>query len=312
MRTLPGTDLAVGRLVLGGNVFGWTADEAASFEVLDAFREAGGTMIDTADSYAHWLGAGGGESESILGRWLAARGARDEMLIATKVGKHPAHRGLSPELVRAGIEGSLRRLGTDHVDLYYAHEDDPATPLGDSLGALSALIDEGKARYLGASNFIASRLEEALDTAAEYGFASYVALQPLYNLVEREAYEAELLAVCERRGLGVLPYYGLARGFLTGKYRRGEFSEARGEAASAYRTERGEAVLDAVLEVAAAHRTTAAAVALAWLASRPTVVAPIASARNVGQLAELLPALALELDAADLELLEVASSTPTA
>jgi aryl-alcohol dehydrogenase-like predicted oxidoreductase len=312
VRLIPGTDLDVGRLVLGGNVFGWTADEAASFAVLDAFREAGGTMIDTADSYAHWLGAGGGESEAIVGRWLAARGVRDRMLIATKVGKHPAHKGLTPALVRAGIDGSLRRLGTDHVDLYYAHEDDPTTTLPESLGALSALVDEGKVRHLGASNFTAPRLEQALDVAADHGFSPYVALQPLYNLVERAAYEADLREVCERRGLGVLPYYGLARGFLTGKYRRGESSAARGEAASAYRTVWGEAVLDAVLEVAAAHRTTAAAVALAWLASRPTVVAPIASARDVDQLGELLPALTLELDTADLELLETASEPPPA
>ncbi len=292
-------------------MFGWTADEAASFAVLDTFVAAGGTMIDTADSYAHWLGHGGGESESILGRWLASRGGRDRVLIATKVGKHPDARGLSAGTIRGQLTASLRRLGTDHVDLYYSHEDDPSVPLEETLGAFDQLVREGSVRHLGASNFTAARLVESLDVSARDGLARYVALQPLYNLVERERYESELAPVCVAREVGVLPYYGLARGFLTGKYRRGERSEARGGAVAAYENPAGQRALDAVLDIAGRHRTTPAAVALAWLTTRPGVVAPIASARSLEQLLDLLPALTLELSEQDLADLD-AHSSPSA
>ncbi|HET8970505.1 MAG TPA: aldo/keto reductase, partial [Candidatus Nanopelagicales bacterium] len=204
MPMIPGTDLTVPPFVLGGNVFGWTADARQSYAVLDAFVAAGGAMIDTADSYAHWLGDGGGESETILGRWLADRGLRDQVLIATKVGKSPDNRGLSPAGIRAGLEGSLRRLGTDRVDLYYAHEDDLAVPMVESLAAFDVAVREGTVRYLGASNFTARRLREAVAISQREGLARYVALQPPYNLVDRAGFERELAPVCAELGLGVL------------------------------------------------------------------------------------------------------------
>lgn len=285
----------LGRLVLGGNVFGATASERDSYAVLDAFVDAGGVMVDTADSYAHWLGHGGGESERTIGGWLARRGRRDDVAIATKVGKHPAHPGLSRANITAQLDSSLARLRTDHVDLLYAHADDPAVPLEETLGAFHELVRAGKVREIGASNYTGARLTEALDVAARDGLTPYTFLQPHYNLVERADFETDLAPVCATRGIAVLPYYGLAKGFLTGKYRRGGSSPSREAAARAYETPYGDAVLDVVLEVAAELGTTPGAVALAWLADRPTVAAPIASARTVDQLAELLPVLTLHL-----------------
>lgn len=290
-------------LCLGGNVFGWTIDEERSFKVLDAYFRAGGNFIDTADSYGRRGPGGPGESERIIGRWIASRGNRDELVIATKVGMAPDLQGLSKETIRRGIEGSLQRLGLDHVDLYYAHRDDPATPLRETLGEFAELIGEGKIRHVGASNYSSPRLQEALSIGAEPCMASYVALQPHYNLLERAEYEGDLAAVCERNGLACIPYFGLARGFLTGKYRRGgddvESPRAAGVRES-YFNERGFAVLDVLDEIAAAHDATVATVSLAWLTAQPTVLAPIASATSTEQLHELLPSAELELTAEEL------------
>ena len=290
-------------LCLGGNVFGWTIDEERSFKVLDAYFRAGGNFIDTADSYGRRGPGGPGESERIIGRWIASRGNRDELVIATKVGMAPDLQGLSKDTIRRGIEGSLQRLGLDHVDLYYAHRDDPATPLQETLGELGELIGEGKVRHAGASNYSPARLQEALDIGREHGMAAYVALQPHYNLLERGQYEGELATLCERNGLACIPYFGLARGFLTGKYRRGGDEVDSPRAAGvreSYFNDRGFAVLEALDEIAAAHETTVAAVSLAWLTAQPTVLAPIASATSTEQLHELLPSAELELTAEDL------------
>jgi aryl-alcohol dehydrogenase-like predicted oxidoreductase len=292
-------------------VFGWTIDEERSFEVLDAYFQAGGNFIDTSDSYGRRGPGGPGESERIIGRWMASRGNRDELVIATKVGMAPDLRGLSRETIRQGIEGSLQRLGVETVDLYYAHRDDADTPLRDTLAEFGALIAEGKIRHAGASNYSAARLHEALEVGAEDGIASYVALQPQYNLLERDQYEGELAEVCERGGLACIPYFGLAMGFLTGKYRRGAPEVDSPRAASVregYFNERGFAVLDALDEIAAAHGSSQAAVSLAWLLAQPTVLAPIASATSTAQLGELLECAELELSAAELERLSAASS----
>ncbi len=301
---LADTDLEVFPLCLGGNVFGWTIDEERSFAVLDAYVQAGGNFIDTADTYGRHGSGQAGDSERIIGRWMAARGNRDRLVIATKVGMSADLPGLSRDTIRRGIDGSLQRLGVDSVDLYYAHRDDPGTPLEETLGAFDALIGEGKIREAGASNYGAARLREALRLGEREGMARYVALQPHYNLVERREYEGELAAICERNGLACIPYFGLARGFLTGKYGRdGELPDsprAAGVRAS-YFNERGFAVLDALREIAADHRSTVAAVALGWLLAQPTVLAPIASATSPEQLAELLPAVELSLSAGEVE-----------
>ena len=292
-------------------MFGWTIDEERSFAVLDAYAQAGGNFIDTADMYGRRGAGGAGESERIIGRWIAARGNREQLVIATKVGMSAALPGLSEATIRQGIGASLERLGIDSVDLYYAHQDDPDTPLEETLGTFDALIREGKIRHAAASNYGAARLSEALRIGERDGAASYVALQPHYNLMERGEYEGELADVCERHGLACVPYFGLARGFLTGKYRVGGKEVDSPRAAGvrdSYLNERGLAVLDALDEVAAAHRTTVSAVALAWLLAQPTVVAPIASATSPEQLAELLPATELELTAEQLELLSSASA----
>jgi aryl-alcohol dehydrogenase (NADP+) len=305
------TDLDVFPLCLGGNVFGWTIDEERSFSVLDSYVQAGGNFIDTADSYGRRGAGGAGESERIIGRWIAARGNREELVIATKVGMSPDLPGLSEATIRQGIAGSLERLGIDSVDLYYAHKDDPDTLLQETLGAFGALIRDGMIRHAGASNYNAARLSDALRIGERDGMASYVALQPHYNLMERAGYEGELAAVCERNGLACVPYFGLARGFLTGKYRRdGELLDSPRAAGvrESYCNERGFAVLDALDEVAAAHSTTVAAVALAWLLAQPSVLAPIASATSPEQLVELLPATELELTAEELERLSSASA----
>jgi len=257
-------------------------------------------------------GAGGaGGSERIIGSWIAARGNREQLVIATKVGMSSDLHGLSEATIRQGIDGSLERLGIDTVDLYYAHRDDPDTPLEETLGAFQSLIEEGKIRHAGASNYSAARLSEALVVAERDGMAAYVALQPAFNLVEREGYEAELASVCERHGLACIPYFGLASGFLTGKYRRDgpEIDSPRADGVRRnHFNERGFAVLDALDEVAAEHHTSVAAVALAWLLAQPTVLAPIASATSPEQLAELTQCAELRLSAAALERLDTASA----
>jgi aryl-alcohol dehydrogenase (NADP+) len=289
MARLGTTDLEIFPLCLGGNVFGWTADERQSFAVLDTYVAAGGNFVDTADGYSAWAeGNAGGESEQIIGRWLAGRRNRDEVVIATKVGRAPEMTGLSRETIFAAIEGSLRRLATDYIDLYYAHADDEQTPLEETLGAFDELVRAGKVRHIAASNYTAQRLGEALAASDREGFARYVALQPHYNLVHRDEYEGELAELCVREGLACLPYFSLAEGFLTGKYRPdGKTIESeRAEDAVAYLDDRGRAVLGALDKVSAAHHTTAGAVALAWLAAQPAVAAPIASARTPEQLAD--------------------------
>jgi aryl-alcohol dehydrogenase-like predicted oxidoreductase len=301
---LGNTGLDVFPLCLGGNVFGWTIDEQRSFEVLDAYVHGGGNFIDTADTYGRGGPGGAGESERIIGRWMAARGNRRQLVIATKVGMSPDLPGLSESTIRQGIEGSLERLGTDTVDLYYAHRDDPGTPLEETLGAFDALAREGKIGHAAASNYSAARLSEALRIGERERMARYVALQPHYNLMERGSYEGELAAVCEHNGLACVPYFSLAMGFLTGKYTRDgplpDSPRARG-VRERYFNERGFAVLDAVEEIAGRHDTTVAAVALAWLAVQPTVLAPIASATSLAQLEQLLASVKLELSADELE-----------
>jgi aryl-alcohol dehydrogenase-like predicted oxidoreductase len=302
------TDLDVFPLCLGGNVFGWTADEEQSFAVLDAYVAAGGNFIDTADVYSSWAtGHVGGESESVIGRWLADRGNRDEMVIATKVAKLETRRGLSAATIEAAANDSLRRLGTGHIDLYYAHEDDRNVAFEETLGAFDALVRAGKVRHVAASNYAGDRLEEALAVSAREGLVSYVALQPEYNLVAR-GYEDELRDVCERNRLSCFPYFGLARGFLTGKYRPGgePVDSPRATGAVRHLDPRGIAVLGALDEIAAAHETTIASVALAWLAAQPSVTAPIASARTPEQLADLLPMASLVLGAEEMEQLSTA------
>ena len=304
------TPLDVFPLCLGGNVFGWTADEAQSFATLDAYAAAGGNFVDTADVYSAWApGNSGGESEAILGRWMAGRGNRDRIVVATKVGKLAGLTGLSAKTIRSAAEASLRRLGTDHIDLYYAHSDDPATPLDETLGAFDSLVREGKVRAVAASNYTASRLSEALEVSRAAGFARFEALQPHYNLVHRAEYEGALSDLCVREGLSCFPYYALASGFLSGKYRPGTSVEgARAGAAAKYLDDRGVRALAALDPVAAARETTVAAVALAWLLARPAVVAPIASARTPAQLAELLPAVTLRLTDEEVRRLDAASA----
>jgi aryl-alcohol dehydrogenase-like predicted oxidoreductase len=297
MARIGNTALDVFPLCLGGNVFGWTADERQSFDVLDAYATSGGNFIDTADVYSAWLpGHSGGESETIIGRWMAARGTRNRMVIATKVGMAPGLKGLSAKTIRAAAEASLRRLTIDRIDVYYAHADDPETPLVESMRAFDALVREGKVRYVAASNYTAPRLADALAVSTREGLVRYIARQPHYNLVHRSDYEGALRDLCDREGLACFPYYGLAKGFLTGKYRPGtQVESARAVSASAYLDERGLRLLAALDDIAAAHRTTVAAVALAWLIAQPTVVAPIASARSVEQLEELLPVADISL-----------------
>src|SRR3954454_21580848 len=299
MARLGRTDLDVFPLCLGGNVFGWTADEPQSFAVLDAYTGAGGNFVDTANSYLieH------GRSETVIGRWLAERGNRDEIVLATKVGGgRGAVRNLRAETIEREAQASLERLQTDRIDLYYAHFDDEDTPLEESLRAFDALVQAGKVRHIAASNYSPERLNAALELQRSKGLAEFTALQPHYNLIERE-FERTLLPVADAWNLAVLPYSGLARGFLTGKYRPGgeAVESPRAEAARAYLDNGGEAVLRVLDEVADAHDTTVAAVALAWLRAHPRVVAPIASARTTEQLEQILPAATLELARADVD-----------
>jgi aryl-alcohol dehydrogenase-like predicted oxidoreductase len=302
MALIPRTDLDVFGLNLGCNVFGWTASREESFAVLDAYVAAGGNFIDTADVYmAGAPGNSGGESEAIIGEWLAARGRPDNFVIATKVGKLEGFAGLRAETIKAAAENSLKRLGVEAIDLYYAHFDDTDTPLAETLGGFAELIEAGKVRYIAASNYSGARLAEALETAEREGLPRYVALQPHYNLMERE-FEADQRPVCEREDIPVLPFFSLAKGFLTGKYRPGgdEVDSPRAEGAAQYLDERGERMLSALDEIAAAHGVAPASVAVAWLREQPTVLAPIASARNTDQLSPLLDAVGLTLSADEL------------
>ncbi|MCL7370398.1 aldo/keto reductase [Streptomyces ardesiacus] len=310
-RKLGSSDLEVFPLALGGNVFGWTADRAGSFAVLDAYTAAGGNFLDTADSYSAWVdGNSGGESETVLGAWLAARGNRDDVVLATKVSQHPEYPGLSAANIKAAADASLRRLGTDHIDLYYTHFDKPEVPVEEIVGALDELVRAGKVRYIAASNISAERLAASLEFSDREGLARYVALQPHYNLVSRDTYEGELRDLAERAGLAAVPYYALASGFLTGKYRPGTAvdSPRAGGAARHLETGRGRRVLAALDEIAEAHDAPVATVALAWLAAQPTVVAPIASARTVEQLPALLGVAELDLTADEVARLTRASA----
>lgn len=313
-RTLGATGLTTPPLVLGGNVFGWTADRTASHAVLDAFVNGGGRMVDTADSYSRWVpGNAGGESESIIGEWLHARGRRDDVVIATKVGAEVfGGKGLAPERIARAVEGSLNRLRTDYIDLYFAHFDDPQTPLDATLGAFDALVTAGKVRAIGASNYTVDRLREALDTSAERSIVPFSVLQPEYNLVERSKFEGPLQNLCVERGLAAVPYFALASGFLTGKYRSSTDAAhtARGGAVTRYLNDYGLGVLRALDGVARDLAATPAQVALAWLAAQPAVVAPIASATRVAQVEELLGAMRLTLAPEQLLALAEASRQP--
>ncbi|NAZ82169.1 aldo/keto reductase [Kineococcus sp. R8] len=303
------SELDVRPLSLGGNTFGWTSDEAESHRVLDAFVDGGGDFVDTADVYSAWSDGGAGISETILGTWFAKSGKRDSIVLASKVGKAPGLDDLRADTIRTAVDASLQRLQTDRIDLYWAHADDPGTPLAETLGAFDELVRAGKVRAIGASNYDAVRLEEALETSRREGFASYVALQNEYNLVAREDYEGRVADVVAANGLASVPYAALASGFLTGKYRPGQSAESvrAGKAAAYLDTPRGQAVLRALDEVAAAHAAPVTSVALAWLTAQPTVVAPIASARTAEQLPDLLAALTLELSRDEVAALERAS-----
>ncbi|MFE2099226.1 MULTISPECIES: aldo/keto reductase [unclassified Streptomyces] len=291
LRTLGSSGLQVFPLALGGNVFGWTADEETSFAVLDAYTAAGGNFVDTADAYSAWIeGNKGGESETIIGKWVKARGNRSDVVIATKVSQHPEYQGLSAANIKAAADASLRRLDTDYIDLYYTHFDNPEVPVEEIIGALDELVKAGKVRHIAASNISPERLQASLDFSDREGLARYVALQPHYNLVSRDTYEGPLQDLAGREGLAAVPYFALASGFLTGKYRPGAAVESAraGSAAKHLESERGRRVLTALDEIAAAHEAPVATVALAWLAAQPTVTAPIASARTVEQLPALL------------------------
>lgn len=313
-RRLGRSDLMVSPLCLGGNVFGWTADEAMSFRLLDAYVDAGLNFIDTADVYSTWApGNSGGESETIIGKWLKARGNRDRIVIATKVGSEmaPDRKGLSKSYIRSAVEDSLRRLQTDVIDLYQSHRDDTDTPQQETLEAYAELIREGKVRAIGSSNFTAARMREALAISAEYGLPRYESLQPKYNLYDRSEYEAELEPLCRKEEIGVIPYYGLASGFLTGKYRsEADFGKSvRGGRMAAYLNERGKRILSALDDVAARKDSTPAQVALAWLMARPGLTAPIASATSVEQLQDIAKATKLRLDEAEITELDKASTS---
>jgi aryl-alcohol dehydrogenase-like predicted oxidoreductase len=313
MRALGRSGLRIPPLVFGGNVFGWTADEAASHRLLDACVEAGLNAIDTADVYSAWApGHQGGESEAVIGAWLKQRGRRDDVLILTKVGMEIPGRGkgLSAAWIATAVEDSLRRLGIETIDLYQAHRDDPTVPLEETLGAFARLIEQGKVRAIGASNYTAPRLREALETSTRLGLPRFESLQPHYNLMER-GIEADLLPLCREEGVGVIPYYSLASGFLTGKYRSAADAgkSVRGQGiAQKYLNPKGMAVLAALDAAAARLQATPAEVALAWMIAKPGITAPIASATSLDQLGDLARAAALRLDAEAIQALDAASS----
>ncbi len=316
-RKLGKSDFEVAPIALGGNVFGWTADEPTSFRLLDAFVDAGLNLIDTADVYSVWIpGHQGGESETVMGNWLKRSGRRKDVIIATKVGNvmSPEKKGLSKAYMLRAVEDSLRRLQTDSIDLYQSHIDDPATPIEETLETYSELVRAGKVRAIGASNFTAERLTASLEASKQRGYPSYISLQPQYNLVERADYETNLEPVCVANGIGVIPYFGLASGFLTGKYRsEADLSKsARGSRVQKYLNEHGLRVLSALDEVSKRHECTPARVALAWLIARPSITAPIASATNLDQLKELIAATELKLDEDSIEILNRASAPAVA
>jgi aryl-alcohol dehydrogenase-like predicted oxidoreductase len=311
-RKLGNSDIEVAPLALGGNVFGWTADEPTSFRLLDAFVDAGLNLIDTADVYSVWIpGHHGGESETVIGNWLKRSGRRKDVIIATKVGNvmSPEKKGLSKAYMFRAVEDTLRRLRTDSIDLYQSHIDDPATPIEETLEAYSELVRAGKVRAIGASNFTAERLTASLEVSKQRGYPSYISLQPQYNLVERADYETNLEPVCLANGIGVIPYFGLASGFLTGKYRtEADLSKStRGPRVQKYLNEHGLRVLSALDEVSNRLSSTPARVALAWLMARPSITAPIASATNLDQLKDLIAATELKLDSESIEILNRAS-----
>jgi aryl-alcohol dehydrogenase-like predicted oxidoreductase len=312
-RKINNTDLEITPLNFGGNVFGWTLDEKRSFEILDGFVRRGGNFIDTADTYSWWVNGTGGQSETIIGKWMKARGNRENVVIATKVGSqtqlHPAD--ISRRHILKSVDLSLSRLQTDRIDLYYTHFDDGHTPVEETLAAYDEIIKAGKVRYIGASNLSAQRLEESFAVSEEKGYPRYVALQPLYNLMERQKFESEYAPLAERFGLGVFTYFSLAAGFLTGKYRSADdFSKStRGVGAQKYLNEKGNAVLAALDEIAARHGAKPASVALAWLLSKPLVTAPIASATSESQLDDMFASLEVKLDGGDLDKLDRASQS---
>ncbi len=313
-RKLGNSGLEIAPLAFGGNVFGWTADEPTSFALLNAFVDAGLNLIDTADVYSTWgPGNRGGESETIIGRWLKQHGKRNQVVIATKVGMEmaPEKKGLAKSYILRAVEDSLRRLQVDCIDLYQAHIDDATTPLEETLEAFAHLIRQGKVRAIGASNYSAERLTLALETSQRLGLPRFECLQPHYNLCERTDYETNLEPVCAAQGLGVISYFSLAKGFLTGKYRKEtDLSKSvRGQKISAYLNERGFRILDALDDIAKRYATTSAAVALAWLIARPSISAPIVSATSLPQLQDLLAAIKLELDQVSLQQLNQASAT---
>ncbi len=305
------TDLEITRINLGGNVFGWTLDENESFEILDQFVAQGGNFIDTADTYPWWINGTGGLSETIIGKWMRSRGNRKNMVIATKVGSHTKEHDydIGKKHILRSVDESLQRLQTDYIDLYYTHFDDGKTPVEETLSAYDEIIKAGKVRYIAASNVSPERLVTSFDAAEKNSFPKYVALQPLYNLVERPKYETEYAPLVEKYNLSVFPYYSLAAGFLTGKYRsEADFGKSvRGAGAKQYLNEKGFSVLEALDKVSAKHNTSQAAVALAWLLAQPHIGAPIASATSQNQLETLFAATRLILNKEDLTLLDKAS-----
>jgi len=311
-RRLGKSSIEVAPLTFGGNVFGWTADAAMSFRLLDGFLAAGFNFIDTANVYARWVpGNTGGESETIIGNWLKARGNRDKVVIATKLGADmgPGGKGLSRAYMMRAVEDSLHRLQTDYIDLYQSHRDDPETPIEETLAAYQTLIQQGKVRAIGASNFTAARLAASLQTSARLGLPRYETLQPLYNLMERAAFEGDLEALCLEETIGVIGYYSLASGFLTGKYRAAADTagRARGAGAAKYLTEKGFRTLAALDAVAQAHNAKPGQIALAWLIARPSVTAPIVSATNLDQLAEMVQTPEIKLTPSEIAQIDSAS-----
>ncbi|MDR3452250.1 MAG: aldo/keto reductase [Rhodoferax sp.] len=311
-RSLGRSGLKVSPLAFGGNVFGWTVDEATSFSLLDAWVDAGFNFIDTADVYSRWVpGHTGGESETILGKWFKRSGKRSQVVLATKVGMEmgPGRKGLAPAYIRGALEDSLRRLQTDYIDLYQSHDDDADTPLAETLAAYGELMAQGKVRAIGASNYSAARLAQALEVSRQEGLPRYESLQPLYNLYDRADYEDTLEPLCVKHGVGVINFYALASGFLTGKYRSSADlgKSPRGKGVARYLTARGLRILAALDDVAARYGATPARVALAWQLARPSITAPIVSATSLAQLAELVAATQLTLDAAAIEQLNQAS-----
>jgi aryl-alcohol dehydrogenase-like predicted oxidoreductase len=311
-RRLGQSSLEVAPITFGCNVFGWTADEKTSFALLDAWVDAGFNFLDTADVYSRWhTGNSGGESETIIGKWLKARGNRDKIVLATKLGIEmaPDKKGLSRAYMQTAVEASLRRLQADYIDLYQSHRDDPETPIEETLSGYADLIKAGKVREIGASNFSADRLAESLKISAAKGLPRYQSLQPQYNLMERAAFEGPLEGLCLAEKIGVIGYYSLASGFLTGKYRSKADIEgrARGPGVAKYLTDFGLGVIKALDEVAARYEAKPGQIALAWLITRPSVTAPIASATNLEQLAELVEAAEIELDADSIAMIDAAS-----